>query len=400
MRIADLTAYHVRIPFRGEVRHASHARTSNETLLIRCRLKDGSIGWGEGLPRPYVTGETIETVWQQLQETNWTEELAAPFDSLRDAISLCESFQLSQIQVKEPSFNERNCLGNSLRCAIELAILDAAARSFHQSFKEVTSLVECARSIQTDLPVVRYSAVIPSVRTSWKLGMLLRGVRLWKFQDCKVKVGTTGQDDADLLGKVRRILGSKVQLRVDANEAWNANEVCARMKPLLRFGISSLEQPVAHREISHLKAIREELSTPIMLDESLCSLSDATMAMEQETCDLFNLRLSKCGGFLNCLKLASLVQRAGLGYQLGCQVGETGILSAAGRHFATTVKDIRFLEGSFDRYLLKEQITKKDLTFRRKGIGQSVQGPGLGVAVDLDVVERLKVKELPIRVFT
>ena len=127
--------------------------------------------------------------------------------------------------------------------------------------------------------------------------------------------------------------------------------------------------------------------TPIMLDESLCSLEDARQAIECGTCDLFNIRLSKCGGFLNSLKIAATAHQAGLGYQLGCQVGETGILSAAGRHFASSVARIKYLEGSYDRFLVKERLTTQDITFGRGGLAPALAGPGLGVDVD---EERLK----------
>ena len=84
-----------------------------------------------------------------------------------------------------------------------------------------------------------------------------------------------------------------------------------------------------------------------MLDESLCGMVDAERAATGKLCDLFNLRLSKCGGFIATLRLAQFARKQGLGYQLGCQVGETAILSAAGRHFASGVRDIRYLEGSY-----------------------------------------------------
>src|SRR5205823_2850427 len=99
-------------------------------------------------------------------------------------------------------------------------------------------------------------------------------------------------------------------------------------------------------------------------------------------CDLFNLRLSKCGGFIPSIRLAQLAKRHGLGYQLGCQVGETAILSAAGRHFATSVKGIRYLEGSYDRHLVLERLSKEDITFRRGGWAPMLVGSGLGVTID------------------
>ena len=130
-----------------------------------------------------------------------------------------------------------------------------------------------------------------------------------------------------------------------------------------------------------------------MLDESLCSEFDARTAIEQGTCDLFNIRLSKCGGFLPSLKLAAIAHQAGLGYQLGCQVGETGILSAAGRHFATSIANIRYLEGSFDRFLVKDRLTVEDLTFGYGGYAPALTGPGLGVTIDPEALQRVTQRE-------
>ncbi len=93
----------------------------------------------------------------------------------------------------------------------------------------------------------------------------------------------------------------------------------------------------AHRQVEAPGALRRDVKTPIMLDESLCSRVDAERAIEAQSCDLFNLRLSKCGGFIPTLRLAQLARQHNLGYQLGCQIGETALLSAAGRHFAGTV---------------------------------------------------------------
>ena len=208
-----------------------------------------------------------------------------------------------------------------------------------------------------------------------------------------MKVGVANVDDAALLARFRKVVGPAVDLRVDANEAWTCDNLEARWEPLRPFGITSLEQPVPHAQVDGLAALRPRLGVPIMLDESLCSLTDAQRSIERGTCDLFNIRLSKCGGFVNSLKLAALAHSAGLGYQLGCQVGETGILSAAGRHFACSVADLRYLEGSFDRFLVGERLTKEDLTFGRGGWAPALPKPGLGVTIDRDAVRRVTVRE-------
>src|SRR5262249_40882005 len=117
-------------------------------------------------------------------------------------------------------------------------------------------------------------------------------------------------------------------------------------------------------------------------------------AVRQATCDLFNLRLSKCGGFIPTLRLAQFARQYGIGYQLGCQVGESALLSAAGRHLAANVAGIKYLEGSYDRHLMRETLSTKDLTFGRGGWAPSLPGPGLGIPVDADAIKRVTVREV------
>ena len=180
-----------------------------------------------------------------------------------------------------------------------------------------------------------------------------------------------------------------MDLRVDANEAWGMNECVERIQPLEPFGITSVEQPVPHEQVAGLAGIRKQLRTPIMLDESLCSTVDATRAVENQWCDLFNLRLSKCGGFIPTLRLAQFAKQNNIGYQLGCQVGESAILSAAGRHFATSVAGIRYCEGSYDRRLVFDWLTEEDITFGRGGHAPALVGCGLGVTVEPARVEMM-----------
>src|SRR5262249_51956930 len=142
-----------------------------------------------------------------------------------------------------------------------------------------------------------------------------------------------------------------------------------------------------------LAEVRRHVHTPLMLDESLCSLVDAERAVARGTCDLFNLRLSKCGGFTASLRLAQFARRHGLGCQLGCQVGETAVLSAAGRHFAASVAGLRYLEGSYDRHLVREALGDRDITFGWGGWAPALPGPGLGVTVDPQALERVTVRK-------
>ncbi len=382
MRIRNLTAHIVRLPFKRAFRHASAERAESENVLLRCELEGGTVGWGEGVPRPYVTGETPAGCLEQLARTSVAEQLSADCSVWPDVVRLCESFAPT-VDRDDP----RGCYGNALRCAVELSILDAFGRHFAEPLSAVARHFEPARPILATQSVVRYSAVIDAGCRGLRRKALAR--RIYGFRHCKVKVGAAGDDDVARLRTTRRWLGPRVDLRLDANEAWHADELPEKIGPLKQFDVRCIEQPVPHAEVAALAELRERLGVNVMLDESLTSLRDAEAAIAGRWCDLFNIRLSKCGGFLASLRLAALAHSAGLGYQLGCHPGESGLLSAAGRQWASSVAGIRYLEGSYDRHLFDPLLTNEDITFGYGGRAPAITRPGLGVTVNDSVLQKV-----------
>jgi muconate cycloisomerase len=387
MRIVELTALHVRIPLRRVIRHASHARTETDNVVVRCTLSDRTTGYGEGLPREYVTGETIDSALDLLK----CSDLPAQFESCREfpaAVALAERLKLAPV----PG-DERECLGNAARCAVELAVLDAYGKTFGEPLSHVTKFL--APELYQPRERVQYSGIIATSK-GVKARLIAMLMRLYGFRDLKVKVGIPGYHDRARLRGIRRLAGKKMDIRVDANEAWTTDEAVAKIRELQHYQISSVEQPVAHERLTDLADVRKQVQTPIMLDESLCSMADARRAVELQACDLFNLRLSKCGGFIPALRQAEFAKQHGIGCQLGCQVGETAILSAAGRHFAGSVADLKHTEGSYDRHLVRESLSTEDLTFGRGGSAPLLVGSGLGMTVDTAALPRVIVRKEPL----
>jgi muconate cycloisomerase len=388
VKVVELTAYHVRIPLRRTIRHASHSRDSTDNVVVRCILEDGTEGYGEGVPREYVTGETIDLAMDLLAKSECSAQLG-DLSSCRDfqhVVAAAERLRLAPV----PN-DARNCQGNAARCALELALLDAYGKRFGEPLAEVSKLL--TPELYEPRPWVRYSGAILSANTWFKLRLAAIRMRVWRFPNVKVKVGIPGQDDVYRLKNIRLRLGWKKDLRVDANEAWSRTEAADRIRELQPFQLSAVEQPVPHVDVDVLQEIRQKVRVPIMLDESLCSQVDAEKALEQGTCDLYNLRLSKCGGFIPTLRLAQFARKHGLGYQLGCQVGESAVLSAAGRQFATSVAHVRYLEGSYDRHLVRETLAEEDITFRWGGWAPALDGGGLGIHVDKKALARTMVRQ-------
>jgi muconate cycloisomerase len=385
LKIVELTACHVHIPLRRTIRHATFVRNETDNVLVRCVLEDGSTGYGEGVPRDYVTGETIDSTLALLQASDLGAQLGSCQD-FAEAVTMAERLRLAPI----PG-DDRCCRGNAARCAVELAVLDAWGRHFGQPLSMVTRLL--APEIYEPRQVVRYSGAVTGAR-GWKAPVLALIQRLYGFRHIKVKVGMAGMDDVRRLRAIRRGVGRAVDLRIDANEAWSAAEAAERIRALEPCGLGAVEQPVPHTEVAALREVRRQVRVPVMLDESLCSRTDAERAIEGQTCDLFNLRLSKCGGFIPSLRLAQFARQHGLGYQLGCQVGETAVLSAAGRHFAQSVAGLRYCEGSYDRRLVREALATRDLTFGRGGKAPALTEPGLGIDLDPAALKRVIVRSV------
>ncbi|MCE9532283.1 MAG: dipeptide epimerase [Planctomycetes bacterium] len=380
MKISELSAFVVRIPLRKPIKHASHTRSETQNVVVRCVLDDGTIGHGEGVPRDYVTGETADTAIELLKRS----DLPAQFercDDFKKAVAMADRLKLAPV----PG-DTRGVGGNAARCAVELAILDAYGRAYGEPLTVVSKIV--APEIYEFHDWVRYSGAITSARG---LKARFAAWRMWiyGFKQVKIKVGIEGYDDVARFNVIRGRIGKKTDLRVDANEAWSADEAVDRISELEPFRITSVEQPIPHADVTQLARIRKRVKTPIMLDESLCGFVDAKNSIDNGLCDLFNLRLSKCGGFIPSLRLALLAREAGLGYQLGCQIGETAILSAAGRNFACSVANIRYLEGSYDRHLVKEALGKQDITFGWGGCAPALNSIGLGIMIDPQALARV-----------
>ncbi|HEY9593845.1 MAG TPA: enolase C-terminal domain-like protein, partial [Spirochaetia bacterium] len=125
-----------------------------------------------------------------------------------------------------------------------------------------------------------------------------------------------------------------------------------------------------------------------MADEGVLTTADVRRLAETGAAQMLNLRLSKNGGIARVLLLAREAESRGMRYQLGCMVGETGVLSAAGRIAAALLPDPAWLEGGYDELLLEDNITVPGFGFGPGGVARIERGRGMGYRVDREKLER------------
>ena len=371
LRVSALDVLTVEVPFRFSFRHARAERRSTTNVCVKVTLSDGSVGYGEGVPRDYVTGETPEAAAEAVAGRYGPALLGADadLDGPADVAVLLDRAAATAPADGPPG---------AAWCAVELAVLDAAGRCFDQP---VSAWLGPVRT-----PTVTYDAVLP-LSTSAALVGMAAAVRALGIGQVKVKVGRDVDDDVDRVRLLRRLLGPAVDLRVDANGAWTAEQALTAIARLRPYGISVVEQPVAAGDIDGLARVTAACPEVIAVDETLRTVAEARALVDAKACDAFNIRVSKCGGLRTSMRIAEIAADAGLTVIVGAQVGETGLLSAAGRHLAACVAP-RYLEGSAGRLLLCEDITAERIVPGRGGRARPHRGAGLGVTVRSDVLAR------------
>jgi L-alanine-DL-glutamate epimerase-like enolase superfamily enzyme len=332
--------------------------------MVNITTRDGFTGYGEGVPREFVTGESIADSFHMIHDNLMPglgdmniEHPDQVWSAINDLIQ--EPFRIA---------------APAACCALEMAILDCAGKRWQCSLADFLPPVR-------SLP--RYSAVLPLTRPEALLSLLEQTRRL-AIAQIKLKVG--GDDDRALVGLTREILGADVDIRLDANGAWSASEAADRIADLLPYGISAIEQPVAKTDFEGMRSVTRAIPIPVIADESLCTWEDAARLIDMGACQMFNIRISKCGGLHAAMRLYDYAQSNGIQSMLGCQVGETGILSAAGRHLAAA-HDFQYLEGAYGTLLLEQDVVEETVAFGKGGKAEPLSGRGLGVTVKKKVFD-------------
>jgi L-alanine-DL-glutamate epimerase-like enolase superfamily enzyme len=379
MRLESIDVFPLKIPFVETFNHALKNRSFSDTVLFKLQFEGGAIGWGETLVREYVTGETVDLLLDQVKELpkaiwnlDWKilKQAETPEEKLT-VIHQNLAHILSEIPLKEGLK-----AWNGMRCGLELGIIDGLLRVEGLSLSDIL------------LPAVK-EVVYSGVITAGSAETALRSARQMKqigIKDFKLKI--SGLGDVNLVRDIRELLGPNVTLRLDANAAFNLEDAVRFCKEIESLNISAIEEPLREMSKSLLAKLQSTTTIPVMPDESLVTVQDAYDLLSAGGTRMFNIRLAKCGGLVPSLELVSIARKNSIGFQLGALVGETGILSAAGRIFAAYHADCAFVEGSYGTLLLQEDIVSQSIRFGFGGRAPIMKGLGLSV----DVVEDKVIK--------
>lgn len=282
----DLT---LNVPFRisRSVQHVAH------NVLVRIE-DDGLTGVGEAAPSGYY-GEKCESVLMAL--SYFAEHLGDDAMLIEDISS-----DLSRVM-----------RGNaSARAAIDMALYDLIGH-------------------RLGVPVYQLLGLNPERTpvTSFTIGLdtpaeMARKVRLAEqFPVLKIKLGMP--NDLEIVRAIRDVTDAR--LRVDANAAWTPKQAIKTINALEAFDIEFVEQPVAAGDLEGLRLVREHTNLPIFADESCVTLEDVPRVAG--LVDGINIKLMKCGGISQALRMIATARAHHLEVMLGCMIESSVSITAA-----------------------------------------------------------------------
>lgn len=373
--VARVAVYHLKIPLRTTFVQSHNVRSESDNLICEIELGDGTVGFGEGVPRSYVTGETPEDSWEVLRSV---EGIIGRFQPADDLLSDFVAIERIVGSIADAGTTVRN----ATRAAVEIALLDCTARHHRQPLFGALE-----RFLGTRRGRVATHSVVLGRRQADDLEFLADVQRRYGFRAAKVKVGFGLEEDLRLVKRVRTGLGPDVELRVDANRSWSVEDAAEELVRLAEQGVVAAEDPLRADDLGTLAAkletLRKATGMTIVLDEPVRTLGELEFLAERGVVDAVSIRVSKCGGLIPAGRMAAFCQQRGILVQVGCQAGETAILSAAGRLLAHSIGDVRFLEGSNEhlKWAVPDVISREDLNYAYGAESSVLAGAGLGLTI-------------------
>ena len=149
------------------------------------------------------------------------------------------------------------------------------------------------------------------------------------YDTLKIKVGADPSLDVARLMAVRKEVGDNIRIRIDAKQAV---KLLNQMQDK-GLDIEFVEQPVKAHDFEGLQYVTQRSYVPVLADESVFSPEDALKIMQMGAADMVNIKLMKCGGLYNALKIASAAAVYGVECMIGCML-EAKISVNAAVHLA------------------------------------------------------------------
>ncbi len=325
---------------------------------------EGLTGWGECAvsDTPHYSPETVETAWHILRDFLIPAVLGRRIGAVGEVLPLW-------VKVRGH---------NMAKAGLESALWDALAK------EQGISLAKALGGTRDRVPV----GVSVGLQASPEA--LVRKVAAHLAEGYKrIKLKIAPGRDVALVKAVRREFPD-ILLQVDANSAFALDDV-GIFRAMDDERLLLIEQPLGYEDIYDHAKLQRELKTPICLDESIHSAADARAAVELGSCRVINIKPGRVGGFSESKAIHDFCAGAGIpvwhGGMLESGIGRAGNVALASLPNFTLPGDI-----SASRRYFKQDIVEPEFVIDKDSMMAVPVGPGIGVEVLADRLEKVTVR--------
>jgi L-alanine-DL-glutamate epimerase-like enolase superfamily enzyme len=351
-RIKDITVWSVDLGNTKPYTIAFKTVTEVKNVFVEIHLENGTTGIGAGNPSEYVVGETLEQSVEALEDKNLEFLIGRDIRELNQL-----TFEVWRNFPENPA----------ARAAVDIALYDAFAK--HLGVPLVKYLGQKVKKLPTSNTIG-----IKNVEETLKEAedYIKRGFRV-----IKVKLGKDLEEDVERVMKLREKFGNQIVIRIDANQGYTIDQTIQFYGRTYDLDIELIEQPLPAKDIAGMKSLPPEVREVVAADESLITPADAIELIKPpKAAGIFNIKLMKCGGISQALKIADIALHEGVDLFWGCN-DESIVSITAALHAAFSCANTKYidLDGSLD--LANDIVTGG---FKLKdGYMYCTDKPGLGV---------------------
>ena len=364
MKITALDTIPYTIPYTHPLRFASGEVHTADHVLIRIQTDEGIVGIADAPPRPYTYGETQQSIQTIVQDVFAPQIIGMdPFD-----------------REKIHGVLNRTIHNQVAKGALDIALWDIAGKALGMPVHKLLGG-------WTDS--MRVSHMLGFKPAQELLDEALRFGEEYGITTFKLKVGRRPLSlDIEACEVLRSGLGDDVEIYLDANRGWTANEAMEVLRRTDGLGLTLMEEPNDAKEAMGRRRLVQQSPIPVVGDESVPTAGDASRELLSGGCTAICIKTAR-SGFTEAQEILGLCTGLGvdvtMGNQIDTQVGSLATVTFGAAHRATSARAgelSNFLDMSDD--LLADPITIADGRIAVRNV------PGVGAEIDEEKLARYR----------
>lgn len=362
MRVTDVRTTIVSIPFKKPEIWSMGRRVGVSNVIIEVETDTGLVGLGESVGFPSC--EVIKPIID-----SWKDALIGE-DPLRT-----ESL-MKRIET-QGGWQHFDHTGNVALAGVEIALWDLVGKA-----ARLPLYILFGGLVQETIPFMYF---LPRGTLKEMTTQAAKGVKEG-WGTIYIKVGVDIEGEIEIVRAIRKVVGPRVKIRVDANEAWRRYEALRFIRAVEPLGIEFFEQPILKEDFDGLKWLRSMTSVPIAANQSSWTEQDVLKLIRQEAADIMLIDPYQLGGLARFSRIAWIAQVAGVA-AVRHSWCELGIGTYAAMHVMAASPNFPMANQAYPEYL-SDDVCRGDLFRFQQGCLSILHEPGIGVELDRKKLEK------------